>query len=131
MHLHHVQLAIPPRREAEVRSFYGDLLGLPEVPKPANLAARGGCWFSLGDRQIHLGVEQDFRPARKAHPAFQVQDIERLRARLVGAGVPVRDDEPLPGYHRFYADDPFGNRIELLQPEGTIGNREQAIGKRR
>src|SRR5690348_10017078 len=74
--LHHVQLAIPPNREDEARLFYGELLGLPEVAKPANLAARGGCWFAAGDRQIHLGVEQDFRPARKAHPAFQVARIE-------------------------------------------------------
>lgn len=114
--LHHLQLAMPPGGEARARAFYGELLGLPELPKPPNLAARGGCWFRLGERELHLGVEPDFRPARKAHPAMLVADLAALRARLEAAGVPTREDEPLPGYHRFYADDPFGNRLEFLQP---------------
>ena len=115
--LHHVQLAMPRGREAEARAFYGELLGLPEVPKPPNLAARGGCWFRVGDRELHLGVEEEFRPARKAHPALLVSDLATLRQRLVAAGVTVRDDEPLTGFRRFYAEDPFGNRLELLEPE--------------
>lgn len=117
LRLHHVQLAMPPEREAEARAFYGDMLGLPEMPKPPHLASRGGCWFALGDtaQQVHLGVEHDFRPARKAHPAFLVPDAATLRARLEGAGVPTSDDQPLAGYVRFFTEDPFGNRIELLQ----------------
>ena len=114
--LHHVQLAMPAGGEAEARAFYGELLGLPEVPKPPHLAARGGCWFAVGDRELHLGVEEDFRPARKAHPAVLVGDLEALEAKLVAAAVAVReDDEPPAGYRRFYAEDPFGNRLEFLQ----------------
>ncbi len=92
------------------------LLGIPEVPKPPHLAARGGCWFEDGDLRIHLGVEQDFRPARKAHPALLVDDLASLVATLHMVGVVVRDDEPLDGYARVYVDDPFGNRIELMEP---------------
>ena len=113
--LHHVQLAMPPGREAEARAFYGQLVGLPELTKPANLAPRGGCWFQLGDRELHLGVEQGFVPARKAHPAILVHDLAGLRRRLEQGGVPTREDEPLAGYQRFYADDPFGNRLEFLE----------------
>lgn len=112
--LHHVQIAMPPGREDEARAFYGDLLGLRELAKPANLAVRGGCWFALGEHELHLGVEQDFRPARKAHTAIQVVDSEQLKARLTAAGVATREDEPLSGYSRFYAEDPFGNRLEFL-----------------
>jgi catechol 2,3-dioxygenase-like lactoylglutathione lyase family enzyme len=114
--LDHLQLAMPHGREADARAFYGGVLGLPELQKPPNLAARGGVWFALGSQQFHLGVEDDFRPARKAHPAFLVQDIRALRARLEQHGFTPYEDEPLSGYDRFYVADPFGNRLEFLQP---------------
>lgn len=110
----HVQLAMPPGGEPAARAFYAGLLGLAEARKPARLAARGGVWFEAGAVRVHLGVEQDFRPARKAHPAFLVRDLERLRARLEGAGVELRDDDAIPGTRRFYAADPFGNRLEFV-----------------
>jgi catechol 2,3-dioxygenase-like lactoylglutathione lyase family enzyme len=113
--IHHVQLAMPVGREAEARVFYAGVLGIPEVAKPPNLAKRGGCWFESGEVKVHLGVENDFRPARKAHPAFSVDDLTELRARFAAAGYVVRTDEPLEGYERVYVDDPFGNRLEFLQ----------------
>lgn len=112
MRLHHVQLAIPPNSQETARTFYAGVLLLTELPKPANLAKRGGLWFEPG---LHLGVEEDFRPARKAHPALEVDDLQALRQRCEEAGFPPLDDEPLPGYDRFYVYDPFGNRLELLQ----------------
>ena len=117
----HVQLAMPPGGEAAARGFYRDLLGIPEIPKPATLARRGGCWFERGDLKIHLGVEKDFRAARKAHPAFIVEDLEGLAARLTAAGAAVNADEPLEGYDRVYVEDPFGNRVELMEPK--VGER--------
>ncbi|WP_119274501.1 VOC family protein [Taklimakanibacter deserti] len=111
----HIQLAMPEGREEAARRFYGRLLGLSEVEKPENLKKRGGCWFEKEGIKIHLGVEKDFRPALKAHPAFLVEDLRRLVARLEQAGVAARRDEPLPGYDRVYVDDPFGNRIELIE----------------
>ena len=112
----HVQLAMPPGAEAQARAFYSGVLGLPEIPKPPALAARGGVWFGRGAVQLHLGVEADFRPARKAHPALLVDDLEALETACRAAGfTPERDDE-LPGYDRFYVADPFGNRLEFLQP---------------
>ena len=114
--LDHVQLAMPAGREAEARAFYQGALGIPEVKKPANLAKRGGCWFERGALKIHLGVEADFKPARKAHPALIVEDLGGLSVALDRAGYPVRTDEPLEGYDRVYVDDPFGNRIELMEP---------------
>ena len=115
--LHHVQLAMPAGREADAVGFYQGLLGLPEVAKPAHLAVRGGCWFESSSVKIHLGVDPQFRPAGKAHPALLVSDLARLVERLRAAGVPVRDDEPLDGFDRVYVDDPFGNRIELMEPD--------------
>ena len=115
--LHHVQLAMPAGEEDAARRFYGELLGIPEVPKPAELARRGGCWFESGDIRIHLGVEADFRAAKKAHPAFQVSDLKTLRDRMVAGGVEVKDDDALEGFKRFFVADPFGNRVEILQPE--------------
>ncbi len=112
----HVQLAMPAGREAAAVAFYEGLLGIPQVPKPPHLAARGGCWFESDAVKVHLGVEAEFRPARKAHPALLVEDLAALVERLAEAGVPLRDDEPLEGYDRVYADDPFGNRLELLEP---------------
>jgi catechol 2,3-dioxygenase-like lactoylglutathione lyase family enzyme len=114
--IEHVQLAMPAGKESEARSFYEGLLGIPEVPKPANLAKRGGAWFEVGPLKIHLGVEADFRPARKAHPALLVDDLPSLVTKLRAAGVPIVDDEPLAGYLRVYVSDPFGNRIELMEP---------------
>ena len=114
----HVQLAMPKGREDEARRFYADVLGLPEQPKPPNLAARGGCWFGTEGIVLHLGVEDGFRPARKAHPALLVEDLPALVRRLDEAGVEVVRDEPLPGHDRVYVADPFGNRIELLEPLG-------------
>jgi catechol 2,3-dioxygenase-like lactoylglutathione lyase family enzyme len=112
----HVQLAMPPGAEATAVGFYEGLLGIPQVPKPAELATRGGCWFEDGDVRLHLGVEPDFRPAKKAHPALVVDGLAALVARLREHGLAVRDDDALPGFERAYVDDPFGNRIELLQP---------------
>ena len=112
----HVQLAMPAGREADARAFYADILGIREQPKPPNLAKRGGCWFENGALKIHLGVEKDFVPARKAHPALIVDDLATLVAALKGAGYRVVEDEPLDGYHRVYVDDPFGNRVELMEP---------------
>ena len=112
----HVQLAMPVGREADAIAFYEDLLGIPNVPKPAALAVRGGCWFEDGELRIHLGVEADFRPAKKAHPALRVVGLPELVQRLRSHGLVVRDDEMLPGHERVYVDDPFGNRIELLEP---------------
>ncbi|HBL28066.1 MAG TPA: glyoxalase [Acidobacteria bacterium] len=114
--LDHVQLAMPAGQEEEARKFYAGLLGLTEVPKPPNLAKRGGAWFAGGDLRLHLGVETGFQPARKAHPALLVQGLEALIARLREAGVEVILDEPLAGYDRVYVQDPFGNRIELMEP---------------
>ena len=109
--LDHVQVAMPPGGEAEARAFYAGVLGLDEVPKPDALAARGGCWFRGGALELHLGVEDGFVPARKAHPAFGVSDLTALRARLEEAGAPVVDDDLVEGRARLYTADPFGNRI--------------------
>jgi len=114
--LDHVQLAMPAGGEAAARAFYAGLLGIAEVKKPDNLAKRGGCWFESGGLKLHLGVEQDFRPARKAHPALIVSDLPVLIMRLTEAGHHVVADEPLPGYERCFVNDPFGNRIELMEP---------------
>jgi catechol 2,3-dioxygenase-like lactoylglutathione lyase family enzyme len=108
-------MAMPPGREGDAEAFYSSLLGLPRVSKPPELRARGGCWFRGGGVELHLGVEDDFRPARKAHPAFLVDDLDELRTRLRAAGVEVDDDTQIEGHRRFYAFDPFGNRIELLE----------------
>jgi catechol 2,3-dioxygenase-like lactoylglutathione lyase family enzyme len=110
--LDHVQLAMPPGREDEAEAFYSGLLGLARVPKPAALAARGGCWFGTGPVALHLGVEQDFRPARKAHPALVVRDLPALASALRAAGVEVRPNPDAAA--GAYVDDPFGNRIELV-----------------
>jgi catechol 2,3-dioxygenase-like lactoylglutathione lyase family enzyme len=114
--LDHVQLAMPAGREDEARAFYQGLLGIREVAKPPHLAARGGCWFEQGELKVHLGVDADFRPARKAHPAFIVDDLRGLAMTLEQAGYRIVEDQPLQGYDRLYVDDPFENRIELMQP---------------
>jgi catechol 2,3-dioxygenase-like lactoylglutathione lyase family enzyme len=113
----HVQLAMPPGEEEKARSFYGDVLAIAETPKPPNLARRGGLWFEDGDLKIHLGVEKDFRPAKKAHPALLVKGLDKLIEKCTSAGYEVVSGEPLKGCHRVYVNDPFGNRIELIEPE--------------
>jgi catechol 2,3-dioxygenase-like lactoylglutathione lyase family enzyme len=112
--LHHVQLAAPPGSEETARAFFVVLLGMTEIPKPQNLEKRGGIWLELGGTQLHLGIETPFRPAEKAHPAFEVDDLETVRERLKKSGVETWEDEPFPGRRRFYARDPFGNRLEFL-----------------
>jgi catechol 2,3-dioxygenase-like lactoylglutathione lyase family enzyme len=116
----HVQLAMPAGREQEARDFYTTLLGLPESPKPPELAARGGAWFESPTVKVHLGVEKDFRPARKAHPGLLVDDLEALASRLRVAGATLVADDTLPGQARYFVDDPFGNRLELLQAPGLM-----------
>ena len=115
--IEHVQLAMPAGEEAKARAFYGEVLGIGEVPKPPHLAKRGGVWFEDGDLRIHLGVEKDFRPAKKAHPALLVKGLNELVEKCRAAGYEVVSDEPLAGYYRVYASDPFGNRIELMEPQ--------------
>ena len=116
MRLDHVQVAAPRGCEPEARAFYGGALGLRELEKPEQLRGRGGVWFALdGDQELHVGVEAGFAPARKAHPAFAVDDLDALAARLGE----VQWDDSLPGVRRFYADDPFGNRIELMEPDAS------------
>jgi catechol 2,3-dioxygenase-like lactoylglutathione lyase family enzyme len=116
--LDHVQLACPPGAEDDARAFYGELLGLREIEKPEPLRSRGGVWFECGAQQLHLGVEEDFRPARKAHPALRAASVSELHSLAERLG-DVRWDEDLPGFQRFYVDDPFGNRIEVLARTST------------
>jgi len=112
--LDHVQLAMPPGREAEAESFYTGLLGFVRLPKPEPMASRGGCWFASGSVALHLGVEADFRPARKAHPALVVRDLADLATALEAAGITVSPNQDQPPGAGCYVDDPFGNRIELI-----------------
>src|SRR5262245_43060044 len=120
----HVQLAMPAGAEDAARSFYGGVLGLGEVAKPSELAGRGGAWFAAGHVQVHLGVEADFRPARKAHPALQVEGLSALVARCEAAGVAVTRDVGLPGMDRVHIADPFGNRIELVERTPVTSSRD-------
>jgi catechol 2,3-dioxygenase-like lactoylglutathione lyase family enzyme len=114
--LDHVQVAAPPGCEREARHFYGDLLGLSEADKPAPLARRGGVWFAVGGQQLHIGVQETFSPARKAHPALRVRaaELDALAQRLAQAGAEVIWDDDLPDVRRFFSEDPWGNRIELV-----------------
>ncbi|UWE10700.1 VOC family protein [Actinacidiphila bryophytorum] len=112
----HVQLAAPPGSEDRLRGYYTGVLGMAEIPKPPVLAARGGCWFQAGQVQLHLGIEADFRPAKKAHPGLRVTGIEAYAARLAERGAQVVWDDGLPGHRRFYSEDPVGNRLEFLEP---------------
>jgi catechol 2,3-dioxygenase-like lactoylglutathione lyase family enzyme len=114
--IHHVQLACPPESEEASRAFYVGVLGFTELAKPPALAARGGCWFRRDGMELHLGIEQDFRPARKAHPALLVRDLGAWAERLRAAGAPVTIDGEFPGMRRFYSEDPHGNRLEFLEP---------------
>jgi catechol 2,3-dioxygenase-like lactoylglutathione lyase family enzyme len=115
---HHVQLAMPPGGEAEAVIFYRDVLGFEEVDKPPDLAARGGCWFRSGGVELHLGVEDPFTPARKAHPALLVDHLEPVQRRLAISGVEPVLDTQLQGHRRFYVTDPFANRLELIERAG-------------
>ncbi|TYP84775.1 VOC family protein [Blastococcus xanthinilyticus] len=114
--LHHVLVACPAGSEDALRAFYGAVLGMTEVAKPAVLAARGGVWFRSGPVEIHCGVEADFRPARKAHPGLLADDLDGLAAASDAAGHPVEWDPHFPGHRRLYVSDPVGNRLELLEP---------------
>ena len=115
LRIDHVQIAMPPGGEETARKFYRDIMRLTEVPKPKELAGRGGCWFESGDVRVHVGVEADFHPARKAHPAFEVTNLASLIIRLGAAGVPLKQDVPIDGMERVHIEDPFGNRIELVE----------------
>jgi catechol 2,3-dioxygenase-like lactoylglutathione lyase family enzyme len=115
--LHHVQLAMPADEEETAIAFYEGVLGLEQVPKPPELSGRGGVWFRSGELQVHLGVEEGFHPAMKAHPAFLVEDLERIRARVEMSGYKVIDSEQFSGFRRVHVRDPFGNRLELIEPE--------------
>jgi catechol 2,3-dioxygenase-like lactoylglutathione lyase family enzyme len=116
--LHHVQIAMPRGAEDAAAAFYADVLGLEPISKPADLAARGGRWFRCrgSDIEVHLGVEDPFTPARKAHPAFLVDDLVEIRRALAERGHAILEDTQIEGYDRFYTSDPFGNRIEISAP---------------
>lgn len=111
----HVQLAMPKGGEERARSFYQSVLGMTELPKPPELAARGGAWFSDGTVQLHLGVDADFRAAVRAHPALLVRGLATYVARARAADCRIAEDEPLPGFNRVFLYDPFGNRLELME----------------
>ena len=113
----HIQIAAPPGSEDVARTFYGDLLGMREIPKPENLKARGGCWFQCGSHELHIGIQQDFMPAKKAHPGFTVNALEQLKSRLEEADYSISEEPPIEGRSRFFTHDPFGNRIEFLEFE--------------
>ena len=113
--LDHIQLAMPVGEEASARAFFTGALGMPGLAKPDSLAGRGGCWFACGAQELHVGLEAGFRPAKKAHPAFLVEDLEAMQARLEKAGVQIFFQPPLPCARRIFIEDPFGNRIELIE----------------
>jgi len=119
--LDHVQVAIPRGEEDRARTFYSGLLGLEEMPKPGAAAQRGGAWFQCGRLQLHLGVEEPFSPARKAHPALRIRRYEELLAKLIAAGYRVAQDTSLPDVRRSFVSDPFGNRVELIDGENSAG----------
>ena len=111
----HVQIAMPKGSEDRARAFYGDVLGMKEIPKPQALAGRGGCWFAAGAAQVHLGAEEDFRPAKKAHPALLVEGLDEILAKCRAAGLPSKPDAEIAGRRRVHVFDPFGNRLELME----------------
>ncbi|MBH5317111.1 glyoxalase [Paenibacillus sp. GSMTC-2017] len=127
--IHHVQLAAPEGCESEARQFFGDMLGFQEIEKPKSLQPRGGVWFLCGNHEVHIGVQQHFIPARKAHLAFEVRGLNQLRTNLINQGVAIIDDEIRleEGYQRFFLNDPFGNRMEFLEQIGL--NSEGADAK--
>jgi len=113
--LDHVQIAAPPGCEAQARWFFGEVLGMRELAKPAELARRGGCWFACGSQQLHIGVEPGFQPAKKAHPAFRVKNMIVIKTRLNSYRVPFREDEANPSVKRIFVEDPWGNRLEFVE----------------
>lgn len=115
LRIDHVQLAMPKGNEDRARSFYRDVLGMKEIPKPEALAGRGGCWFASGEAQVHLGVEEDFRPAKKAHPALVVEGLDEILARCEAAKLITKPDAKIDGRRRVHVFDPFGNRLELIE----------------
>ncbi|MHC0035607.1 VOC family protein [Pseudoneobacillus sp. C159] len=115
----HVQLAAPKGCEEAAREFWGEKLGLKEIPKPESLQGRGGCWFEIGNQQLHIGVEADFQPAKKAHPAFIIENLETFGNHLENRGVTIKHDAPIDGRNRFFVSDPFGNRVEFLEYKGN------------
>jgi catechol 2,3-dioxygenase-like lactoylglutathione lyase family enzyme len=115
--LDHIQLAAPPGCEEAARRFFGELLGLEEIPKPEAIRARGGVWYRVGEHELHIGVDQSFAPARKAHPAFRSDGYDEVRERLLAGGIEVADDAAIPGVRRCFVADPWGNRIELISAE--------------
>lgn len=110
----HIQIAAPPGSEDIARSFYGELLGMTEIVKPKNLKVNGGCWFQCGSQEVHIGIQPDFTPAKKAHPGFMVNAPELLRSALQTADYIISEELPIEGRSRFFTHDPFGNRIEFL-----------------
>ena len=115
----HVQLAMPKGTEEQARGFYRDVLGMKEIPKPQSLAGRGGCWFASGEAQVHLGIEEDFRPAKKAHPALVVEGLDEMLARCEAAKLTTKPDAEIDGRRRVHVFDPFGNRLELIEAKGA------------
>ncbi len=115
----HVQIAAPKDCETAAREFYGSILGLVEIEKPASLRGRGGCWFQCGDQQLHIGVESAFQPAKKAHPAFTVANLDKVRESLITHAVKISDDDSIPGTRRLFAEDPWGNRLEFLEANSS------------
>jgi len=115
LRINHVQVAMPRGLEDQARRFYGEVLGLREIPKPPALAARGGAWFELGETQLHLGVDPEFRPAKKAHVAVDGEDLDTVAPRCRDAGYAPRPDDQIEGQRRFFVEDPFGNRLEIMQ----------------
>ena len=113
----HIQLAAPAGCEEAARRFFGELLGLEEVPKPEPIRARGGVWFRVGEHELHIGVDPNFAPARKAHPGFRADSYDEVRERLLSAGIEVTDDHAIAGVRRCFIADPWGNRIELISAE--------------
>ncbi|KOP83320.1 VOC family protein [Cytobacillus solani] len=111
----HIQLAAPEGCESQARTFFGEILGLKEIPKPENLRKRGGCWFQCGNQEIHIGIQEGFVPAKKAHPGLVVENLEALRESLLSQEIIIKEEPPIEGRNRFFVDDPFGNRIEFLE----------------
>ncbi|HZQ10124.1 MAG TPA: VOC family protein [Anaerolineae bacterium] len=123
--IHHIQLTAPPNSEDLARKFYGELLGLLEIEKPAELKKRGGVWFEVGEQQLHIGIEPDSHAPRKSHPAFSVAGLDAVREQLEIAGYTTKSDELFIGYNRFYVRDPFGNRLEFMEPLEVRGDKVQ------
>jgi catechol 2,3-dioxygenase-like lactoylglutathione lyase family enzyme len=115
MGIDHIQLAAPKGCESAARDFWGGKIGLEEVQKPESLQGRGGCWFIFGNQQIHIGVEENFQPAKKAHPAFVIKNLSSFKKYIEDQGIKTKEDTPIDGRTRFFVDDPFGNRVEFLE----------------